>query len=281
MATTLWQRRVLLLTMAVMSLSVPSCYHGSARSAESETAKPFLAGAVLIQNATVALVGQDTTVSEIAIAKVDRGWRIMEIASESSVAPGDTVDAAGLFIHAGSAFERMYPTGEGSPAILVARTGPSVGDPAVALIGVSGDELWRPVSAEENRPPEPKDAAVGCYVVELGPWDNPAYAETQQAQLVPARLQLHWQYAWHLGGREHMLVATDGAGHIPGPATIAYYWGRTPSDSVWIVFNTTTQRARFQLTAEGADLGGTVRRYGHNLPSPTATAQVRLRRREC
>jgi hypothetical protein len=274
-------RSVILFVAMASILSVSGCHLGAGRSSDPDSGQASLVDAVLIQNATLALMGQDTVVTQILVERTDQSWRIAELARESGAAPSDTIDASGLFIHSASPFERMNPSGVGTAAILVARTGPSVGDPAVALIGATGAELWKPVSLADNRPPEPRDPVVGCYRIELGSWDNPTYAEAQPPEFVPTTLQLHWQHAWHLGGREKTLVATDGAGHIPGPATTTYYWGRAASDTVWITFGALHQGARFHLTEEGADLAGTVLRHGDTLPGPTATAQVRLRRYSC
>jgi hypothetical protein len=259
---------------------VVACNRSSGHTADAAGPKPTLVGSLLIQNGTLALLGQDTAVTAIVIVNVGGGWRIREFASEPSVTTSDTVDASGLFIHSASAYERAFPMKEGSPAILVARTGPSVGDQAVALIGNSAGEPWQPVSLEENRPLGPQDPAVGCYSVDPGPWDNPTYAGSHPPELVPGDIRLHWQFAWHLG-RERALVATDGTGHIPGPRTVVYYWRRTAADSVRITFGTRTHFAYFYVAAAGADLDGEVTRFGHNLPTPTATASVRLRRYAC
>jgi hypothetical protein len=212
---------------------------------------------------------------------VGAGWEIRELTTAPSVATTDTIDASGLFIHTASPFERAQPTTVGSPPYLVARTGPGVGDPAVALIGVPGGAPWQPVSLEDNYPAGPPDPHVGCYAVEVGPWDNPRIASTHPPELLPPVIRLHWQHAWHVGGRERALVATDGDGRIPGRETTAYYWRRTAADSIRITFGTSFRGTSYRLTAKDADLTGEVRRSGDTVPGPTATASVRLRRRTC
>ena len=246
-------------------------------SAPADAAPVQVVNGILVKDGVLALRGRDTARASIVLQRSERWLRVMEIAPEPRTVTTDTIDASNLFVHSASAFDQKAPN-VGGFALLVLRTGPSAGDPAVGLIG--GSPAWRPIRPAENYPEMPPDPRAGCYAVERGEWDDPAIAAEPWWVPVPRDIRLHWQYAWHFG-REKELIATDARGAVPGSETDMFVWTRESPEALRIVFSTGYVATSFRLRSDGANLVGTVTRSTDDAGGPVVTAPVVLRRIEC
>lgn len=233
----------------------------------------------LLKDGVLVVQGQDTTRVSIAIEEAPDGLVVREVAPRSTLAPTDTLDAAGLYVHSAHAYDRSEPR-VGSPPLYTVRTGLSPGSPAAIVLSLSGPPFWRSIELKDNYPPGPIDPAVGCYEVIRGPWRESIAVSQWRGPPVPPDLRLHWQYKWHYGA-EDVLVATDARGNVPGEGTHFFSWRRAPDgETVRIGFTAWYQTAVVFRVAHSADqLVGTIRLVADTVEF--ASADVRLRPVAC
>ena len=243
----------------------------------SQPAEPHVVDGILVQGGTLILPRADTVRASIVLERRESELRVLEIASETNYVTRDTLNVAGLYVHAADPLAGRVRVGD--PGVLVVRAGPSSASPVAALIGTGTHPGWRSVAPTENAPSRAQDSHSGCYVAELLPWSDSAVAE-RIGWVPPTNLRLHWQYLWLRGAERHLTV-TDTLGGSPLPGAIVQSWLPIARDSISIDLTNGYSGLHYRLARNAADLTGTLTTSTHTPGLPFARRAVHLRRRVC
>jgi hypothetical protein len=264
--------------LIIAAAVVHACTPGRPAVSLPESAPDAVDG-LLLTDVMVVIRGQDTARASILFER-DRGFRIREIGPTISTPATDMLDGSGLYLHSANTFDQGADLDVGTAPMLVLRHGISAGSPAFGLLMADEENGLRRIAPEENHPPGDVPAAVGCYAVERGDWDDPVAGRSLAVAPVPEDIRLHWQYAWHLG-RERVLVATRADGAVPGAQTNYFGWRQGAGDTIRVWFGTGFVGATFTVVPRGDTLTGEVLRRGDTMPGPRARAAVVMRRIAC
>jgi hypothetical protein len=192
-----------------------------------------VADTVLLHGSIFVRWGEPNERVDLLLDRGEDGDSFIRLAAPGRFAPADTIDGTGLYVHSANPYVPSAPTVRfPGYRMHVVRTGPSPGDPAEWIVHW---HEWRRVHPDDNHPPGPVDARVGCYHVEREEWSDPEAVTGQPNLWFPDDIRLHWQYHWPYGPPKY-LVATDLAGEIGGPTITWYSWMAPSGDSLQVGF---------------------------------------------
>lgn len=141
---------------------------------------------------------------------------------------------------------------------------------ALPEFGLPGAALAQPQAV--------KDPLVGCYSLEIGPWDPPLHPGNAPSQIPPERIHLSDETGQGPLDRWRTIVRPV----LPYGDTPSAYWERAGSDSVQVIWTNGFSGVQLHLRIGSDSLHGTARMSSDKLGGlPDPQAEVVARRTPC